>query len=198
MKRNRLAVAAGAAVLLVTPSAVDAQSPCSIEGSWVVGWNDATGAGVESDTLIPLDPAGNRLAYRGSITNPSLWTPFAPNSAVLGTIVGTFVRNGPRAYKFTLIMHAAEAQPVGTPGRARRTTFAVASGSAECVKENTLSMKGTFAVFSAIDVPEMGIHNQDKDYDGFPDADETPIVSLPIELVSKRVQVKEPYPPTPQ
>jgi len=196
MNRYGFTMAAVAAVLLFTPPALEAHAPCSIEGSWVNAWNDATGAGVESDTLVPLDPAGNRLAFRGSITNPLLWTPFTPNSAVLGAIVGTFVRSGPRTYRFSVIMHAAEALPAGTPARARRTTIGVMSGSAECVNANTMTMKGTFAVFSAIDVPEMNIKNQDKDYDGFPDAGETPIVSAPVELVSRRVQVQEPYPAT--
>jgi hypothetical protein len=194
-KRFPLAIAAS---LLITPSGMVAQAPrCSIEGSWINGWVDASGSAVESDTLVPLDPAGARLAFRGTITNPSIWTPFAPNAAVLGTIVGTFVRTGSTAYKFTMIMHAAEALAPGTPGRARITSLAVLSGTAECADENTLVQKGTFAMFSAIDVPAMGIHNQDKDHDGFPDVGEMPIVSVPVELISRRVQVQEPYPATP-
>ncbi|MFN0165542.1 MAG: hypothetical protein ACKV22_03845 [Bryobacteraceae bacterium] len=183
-------MAAVAAVLLAAPSSARAEAPCSIEGSWITGFADPPGpAGLETDTLIPLDPAGHRLAYRGSITNPSLWTPFAPNAAVLSAFVGTFVRTGPGIYKFNMLSHAAEAPPAGAPGRGRTTSLARYRGTAECRGENTLVMKGTFTIFSAVDVPEMGIHNQDQDHDGFPDEGEAPLVSVPVELVSKRVLV---------
>jgi hypothetical protein len=75
------------AILLIAPSAVIAQAPCSAQGSRVTGFVDSSGAGIESDTLVPLDPAGAKLAFRGSITNPSIRTPFAPNAAVQGAIV---------------------------------------------------------------------------------------------------------------
>ncbi|MFN0172482.1 MAG: hypothetical protein ACKV22_39265 [Bryobacteraceae bacterium] len=183
-------MAAVAVMLLAAPSSASAEAPCSIEGSWITGFADPPGpAGLETDTLIPLDPFGHRLAYRGTITNPSVWTPFAPKAAVLSAIVGTFVRTGPRAYKFNMIMHAAEAPPAGAPGRGRITTLARYRGTAECRGGNTLAMKGTFTFFSALDVPEMGIHNQDQDHDGFPDKGEVPLVSVPVELVSKRVLV---------
>ncbi|MCC6486707.1 MAG: hypothetical protein IT364_04340 [Candidatus Hydrogenedentes bacterium] len=65
---------------------------------------------------------------------------------------------------------------------------------ATCVDDDTVEYQGTWAIFSAIDVPAMGINNQDKDRDGFPDPGERPIVVVPSQLLSKRVQLREPYP----
>jgi len=87
MNCKRFAMATVGAILLIAPSAVIAQAPCSAQGSRVTGFVDSSGAGLESDTLVPLDPAGRQTCFPGLDNKPLIWTPFAPNAAVLGTIV---------------------------------------------------------------------------------------------------------------
>lgn len=201
MNRKRFGIAMIAALLLASPAVVLARNrgPCSLEGNWITRFGEPPQWEplLIQESLIPVDPAGMKLSYTAGFPNPGLFMPFAPNTDSNGLGIGTFVRTGPRVYKFTIIAHAAEALPQGTPGRALLRWFWVYSGTAECLDDNTMVKKGTFAIFSFIDVPEMGIHDQDKDRDGFPDPGELPIQSLPWELIAKRVRVQEPYPVTP-
>jgi len=187
-------------ILLTTQAAVFAQNhrPCSIEGSWISNFGQPPGWEplLFEEILVPLDPAGAKLSFTGGWPNPGLFMDFAPGTDRAGLGIGTFVRTGHRTYTFTIIAHGSESLPKGTPGRALLRWFWVYSGTAECNNDGTMVKKGTFAIFSFIDVPGTNIHNQDKDRDGFPDPGELPIQTLPWELVSKRVEVQNPYPPT--
>lgn len=201
MQRKGMSVALVAVMLLVLPNGSMAQNarPCSLEGSWLQKYAEPPGMEplLFVESLALLDPAGQQLGYRGTAPNPLRWTPFAPDVDVAGDAVGIFVRTGPRTYRYTITAQGAEAPPKGTPARGQIQVFWVHSGVATCVDDNTVEYEGTWAIFSAIDVPAMGISNQDRDRDGFPDAGERPIVVVPSHLLSKRVQLREPYPLVP-
>ena len=121
--------------------------------------------------------------------------PWFPNSDFGGDGVGTFVRTGRNTYDFTMVTHLGES--LGLDARGEIQYFWVYSGTAECTDENTMVKAGTLAFFSAVDVPEFGLHDQDLDDDCFPDEGEEPFLCMPVQWISKRVQLTPPYEPTP-
>jgi hypothetical protein len=89
--------------------------------------------------------------------------PVLPSGRLLCEVLGRFVR----------------------PGQVLFWTF---TGTVECLDANTRKSTGFLAFYSNVDRPDLvvpplgifGVHDQDKDDDGFADAGEAPFLSLPL------------------
>lgn len=88
MKRKGISVAFVSAMLLILLNKSMAQnaSPCSMAGSWLQKYAEPPEMELLLfvESLVPLDPAGQQLAYRDTSPNPLRWTPFAANGGRCG------------------------------------------------------------------------------------------------------------------
>ncbi|MBI2929550.1 MAG: hypothetical protein HYY24_28130 [Verrucomicrobia bacterium] len=155
----------------------------SIAGAWVNTFDFPGDPNtlVQSEVILPLDPAGATYAATFGFANP------VQNAAdhTIGRPTGTYVRVGPNRYKFTLTW-ARGLGPTEFPGRAAYVTLHVLSGTAYLTDQGTLVNDGVLAIFAA---------GQDvAPRDGFPDEGEVPVAVVPWTFESKRVEVQEPYP----
>ncbi len=77
--------------------------------------------------------------------------------------------------------------PPGGFARGQILQILMFSGMTECLDQNTLYMSGIISNWSKVDRPDLGLHNQDKNDDGLPDAGEMPYFTLPFAFTYKRL-----------
>ncbi len=204
-----LVVVGALGVMLGTPWRTAAQDwnmdrPCNIGGSWL--GNFPAGGPYDipllvSETLTPVDPAGDRMAYVMRLLNTDFtFSGMFPETNVVSDLVGEAVRTDPNAYEVTVIGYGTKKpvlDGVAWAGRGQIQYIWVLSGLALCVDDNTVEHELQMSLYSGIDNPDFAfpwnpdeafpLHNQDLDGDGLPDEGETPIFSGPFSHVSKRV-----------
>jgi hypothetical protein len=160
-------------------------APCNPAGAYyTVHPVEGLGATV---TIIADDPACNSISCIQKIFNwnHTLGGMF-PEAVAASDTVGTGVRTGPNTWRVTIIRYA-------TDGAAKVVYMAVITGDFTFPDDaSVLERKGTWALY----LPE-----QDKDGDGWPDDDETPMLCVPDEGQMPRMKIlpmQEPMPlPTP-
>lgn len=179
-------------------------SPCNIAGTWL-GNFPATGSSSVplrvTETLTPIDPAGNRLAYVMRMLNSDItFSGMFPETNSVSDLVGEAARTGPDTYELTVIGYGINNPAldgvIGTD-RGQVQYIWVLSGLAQCIDDNVVEHDLQLSLYSAIDNPDFAfpwapgepvpLHDQDVDGDLFPDAGEAPIFSVPFSHVSKRV-----------
>ena len=138
-------------------------------------------------TIIANDPACNSISCIQKIfdMNHTLGGMF-PEAVAASDTVGTGIRTGPNTWRVTIIRYA-------TDGAAKVIYMAVITGDFEFPDDASgLERKCTWSLY----LPE-----QDKDGDGWPDEDETPMICIPDEGLMPRMKIlpmQEPMPlPTP-
>jgi len=138
-------------------------------------------------TVVPNDPACASITCIQKIfyMDHTLGSAF-PDVVSASDTVGMGIRTGPNTWRVTLIRHA-------TDGAAGLQYMALITGDFEFPDDASgLERKCTWALY----LPE-----QDKDGDGWPDEDETPMICMPDEGLMPRMKMLpmcEPMPlPTP-
>lgn len=126
-----------------------------------------------TDTIIPMDPAGNEMIFimtndnndpTGGATEP----PFS-QADHLTDYVGNMLRTGPNVWAYTGVGYGTK--KVEGQGMPEILYVGVVQGTVTSTEDgNALTTDGTFAVY----MPE-----QDTDADGFPDADQEPVWCSP-------------------
>jgi hypothetical protein len=160
---------------LTTPTSdpIEPWAPCHPAGSYYgVHPVEKLGATV---TLIANDPACSTVSCIQKIFNMdhTLGGGF-PDAVTASDTVGTGVRTGPNTWHVTLIRYA-------TDGAAKVIYMAVITGDFEFPDDASgLERKCTWALY----LPE-----QDKDGDGWPDEDETPMICIPDEGLMPRMKM---------
>ncbi len=176
---------------------------CDIAGSWV-GSSPAI-PGLYSipllvkESIAPTDPS--RMRFTG-VTAPqngdATLSGVFPDADQIPDSVGTYVRSGRRTYRFTTSAHLAKSPPPGTFDRSEILYFWTFTGTVECLDANTRKSTGFLAFYSNVDRPNLivpplgifGVHDQDKDDDGFADAGEVPFFSAAdFEFTFKRLRL---------
>ena len=205
--KSRVVVAAILAGFMLGASAsLLAQTPlpppaCDIAGTWV-GTSPVI-PGIYSIPLLitasvtPTDPFGKRFtaviaAVNGDATFAGL---FPDADRVLRDSVATYVRSDPGTYRFTVVQYFVKSAPAGSFDRGQILYFSTLSGMVECLDATTLRQSGMLSVYSNVDRPGLivpplgifGVHDQDKDDDGFADEGEVPFLFLPFDLTYKRL-----------
>jgi len=160
-------------------------APCNPAGSYY-GVHPVEGLGA-TVTIIADDLACNSITCIQKIFNwnHTLGGMF-PDAVAASDTVGTGIRTGPNTWRVTIIRYA-------TDGAARVIYMAVITGDFIFPDDaSVLERKGVWALY----LPE-----QDKDNDGWPDDDETPMLCVPDEGQLPRMKIlpmQEPMPlPTP-
>ena len=138
-------------------------------------------------TIIANDPACNSISCIQKIfnMNHTLGGMF-PEAVAASDMLGNGIRTGPNAWRVTIIRYV-------TDGAVKVIYMAVITGDFTFSDDaSVLERKGTWALY----LPE-----QDKDGDGWPDDDETPMLCVPDEGQMPRMKIlpmQEPMPlPTP-
>ena len=211
MKRNTwIFILLGLAIVVASPQ-LQAQinkTPgftCDIAGAWVgstppIPYLYSIGQ-VITATITPTDPTGKRLADRSQSVNldPTTGGMF-PDANRASESMATYVKIGPETYQFTMITYLMKSPPPGVFERDQILYFFTMNGKAKCLDANTMKLTGTVSNWSNVDRPDLvfppfgiyGVHDQDKDDDGLPDAGEVPIVSYPFEVTFKRLPQMRP------
>ncbi len=167
-------------------------------GTWIGNVFGPDGQGTELvlvERLMPLDPIAARLSYRAEPVNPL--GPFAPGVFDEATVVsdghGQLTRRSRNRYEGRWIGYVSEPPDLSAFTRGEVQWFFIIEFAMECGRE-TMTQSGLLHVYSAIDDPDIvfpplgisGVHDQDRDQDGFPDEGENPLVTLPFEKTSRR------------
>lgn len=118
--------------------------------------------------------------------------PFFPEADRAPGTVATYVESGPRTYQFTWIVYYVKAPPPGGFARGQILMFFTFSGTVQCPDANAMRMSGVLSNWSNVDRPDLGLHDQDRDDDGLPDAGEVPFFTLPFEFDFKRLPLMTP------
>lgn len=161
-------------IVLVTVSATlsadqgtAVKARCSIQGSWVSSftgpWDTAL---IMQETIIPLDPAGKKLAYTMHLVNPdaTFGFPFEPFSETdyVSDMVGEAVKKGKNSYEFSLIGYGVKEVEAN---RGEIIYIWTVTGTMTCVDgENKTDLVNLAVYFGS----------QDADSDGYPDEGEEP------------------------
>lgn len=158
-----------------------------------------------TQTITPSDLSGKRFNLIGDAGNGDpTFVGLFPDVDRIPAGVGTYVRTGPRSYRFTFLSYFVKSPPPGSFDRGEVRYFWVNSGTVEFVNSNTRIDKGILSFYSNADLPNVvfppfginGLHDQDQDDDGFADAGEVPFLCLPFEIICKRVPMTEPCTPS--
>lgn len=212
-------VLAGAAAVLVQSvqsdedeySALRKPNPTDydISGAWVCSSPAIPGVYLlpflGTQTITPCDPSGKRFNLMGDAGNGDpTFAGLFPDVDRIPAGVGTYVRTGPRTYRFTFVSYFVKSPPPGSFDRGEVRYFWVNSGTVEFVDKNTRIDKGNLSFYSNADLPDVvfppfgidGLRDQDKDDDGFADPGEAPFLCLPFEVLCKRVPLAEPCTPS--
>lgn len=191
----------GLAMVVATPQVLAQISgtpgfTCDIAGAWVGSSpaipNFYPNTMIVTTTITSTDPTGKKLVGVLQPANVDTASPpyFADPDRTPDT-VATYVRTSPRTYQFTWIAYYVKSAPPFHRGQ--MLTFFTYSGTAECLDANTVVLSGVISNWSSVDRPEYGLHNQDKDEDGLPDAGETPYSTLsPFGFTLKRLPLMAP------
>jgi hypothetical protein len=145
-----------------------------------------------TDTIIPMDPAGNTMIFIMSNDNndPTGGATEPPLSEVdhLTDYVGNMVRTGPNTWDYTGIAYGTK--KVEGQSMPEILYVGVVQGTLTSTEDgNAMTTDGTFALY----MPE-----QDVDGDGFPDADQEPVwCSPPGGFTITRMPIMPPCVPTP-
>lgn len=144
--------------------------PCKIQGAWIGYLKEPPGFPtlMIQETLTPLDPAANRLAYVVRLVNPdATFFGLDTEADYLTELVGEAVRAGRNTYDFSAIGYATKAVP---NNRNEIRYIWVITGSMECIDGNAKTDNVSISVFMA---------NQDSNEDGFPDEGQEPVLCIP-------------------
>ena len=145
-----------------------------------------------TDTIIPMDPAGNEMIFimtndnndpTGGATDP----PFS-EADHLTDYVGNMVRTGPNVWAYTGVAYGTK--KVEGQGMPEILYVGVVQGTATSTDDGSaFTNEGTFALY----MPE-----QDVNGDGCPDANQEPVYCSPPHVFTiKRMPVTPPCVPTP-
>jgi len=174
---------------------------CDIAGSWVGSSPPIPGFYsiplLVKESVSPTDPSRKRftavsLPQNGDATLGGLF----PDADQIPDSVGTYVRMGPRTYRFTSSAHFVKSPPPGTFDRSEVLYFWTLSGTVECLDARTRRTRGVLSFYSNVDRPDLivpplgilGVHDQDKDDDGLADEGEVPFFSsTDFEVTYKRL-----------
>lgn len=210
MKRiTWIIILVGLAIAVATPQ-VWAQndrtrgSTCDPAGSWV-GTSPPLPPFYKlptlgTQTITPIDPTGKRFTIVVQpTTGDSTFVGLFPDADQIRDSVGILVRTGPRTFRSTTTMYFVKSQTPGSIERSQVIYFWTSSGTIECVGD-TLVGTGMMKVYSNVDRPGLivpplgifGVHDQDKDDDGFADPGEVPFFSAPFGGPMKRLPLMEP------
>jgi len=190
-----LLLTASLSVITESSWAQDGEEPWSgwpLAGSWIT-WvppmEPTTEAAIVQETLIPLDPAGDRLAYRQQFVNtdPTFLSIF-PEADNQSHLVGEVVKTGRNTYEYTIMGYGFKNQPAN---RGQLKYIWVSNGITTLIDRNTRQNSDIY----------ISLYGPDKDVnpaDGFPDEDAEPDLCLgPMGGVMKRVQLMPPCVPPP-
>lgn len=145
-----------------------------------------------TDTIIPMDPAGNTLIFimRNDNADPTAGATEPPLSEAdhLTDYVGNMVRTGPNTWDYTGIAYGTK--KVEGQGMPEILYVGVVQGAVTSTEDgNAMTTDGNFALY----MPE-----QDVDGDGFPDADQEPVWCSPLGgFTITRMPIVSPCEPTP-
>ncbi len=163
-----------------------------LAGAWI-GWvppmEPITEPAIIQETFTPLDPAGDRLAYRQQFINadPTFLSIF-PEADNQSHLIGEAVKTGLNTYEFTIIGYGFKNQPAD---RGQLKYIWVSSGTTILTDRNTRQDTDLY----------LSLYGPDKDVnpaDGLPDEGAEPDLCLgPFGGVMKRVQLMPPCVPTP-
>ena len=162
-----------------------------VAGAWI--GNSPAIPGIYSVPLVgtvsvsPTDPSGKRFtaviqAVNAEVTFGGLF----PDAERHPDSVATYVRSGPGSYRFTWMVYFVKSPPPGVFERGEILYFWTFSGPVEFLDANTHKLTGVLSVYSNVDRPDLvvpplgifGVHDQDKDDDGFADEGEAPFFLL--------------------
>ncbi len=152
---------------------IEPWAPCNPAGSYY--GNHPVEPVAAAVTIIPNDPECRSITCIQKIyyMDHTLGGMF-PDVVTASDTVGMGVRTGPTTWRMTLIRHA-------TDGGAGLKYMALITGDFEYRDDvNAMERKCTWALY----LPE-----QDKDDDGWPDEDETPMICIPDEGLMPRMKV---------
>ena len=169
-------------------------------GVWIGNIFGPDGAGTELvavENITPLDAFGLRMLYRLEPANPL--GPFGPQLFQKATVVadghGVMIRRGRNRYEGRWIGYVAEPPDLDAFTRGEVQWFFIVEMTMEC-DDDMLTQSGSLHLYSAIDDPDaafpdlgiMGVQDQDRNQDGFPDKGELPLATLPFEKTSQRFE----------
>lgn len=190
-----LLLTASLSVITESSWAQDSEEPWSgwpLAGSWII-WAPPEGPVTEpliiQDTLTPLDPAGDRLAYRQQFINadPTFLSIF-PEADNQSHLIGEAVKTGLNTYEFTIIGYGFKTLPAD---RGQLKYIWVSSGTTILTDRNTRQDTDLY----------LSLYGPDKDVnpaDGLPDEGAEPDLCLgPFGGVMKRVPLMPPCVPPP-
>ena len=189
-----LLLTASLSVITESSWAQDSEEPWSgwpLAGSWIT-WVPPEGPVTEplivQETLTPLDPAGDRLAYRQQYTNgdPTFLSIY-PEADNMSHLIGEAVKTGRNTYEYTIIGYGFKNQPAD---RGQLKYIIVTNGTMTLINRNTRE-----------NTLYLSLYGPDKDVnpvDGLPDEGAEPDLCLgPFGGVTKRVQLMPPCVPPP-
>jgi len=163
-----------------------------LAGTWI-GWVPAmeptTEPAIVQETFTPLDPAGDRLAYRQQFINadPTFLSIF-PEADNQSHLIGEAVKTGLNTYEFTIIGYGFKNQPAD---RGQLIYIWVTNGTIIVTDRNTRQDTDLY----------ISLYGPDKDVnpaDGLPDEGAEPDLCLgPMGGVFKRVPLMPPCVPPP-
>ena len=160
---------------------IEPWTPCNPAGSYYgIHPVEKLGATV---TIIANDPACHTFSCIQKIFNMdhTLGGTF-PDAVSATDTVGTGIRTGPNTWRVTLLRYA-------TDGAAAVKYIAMITGEFEYPDDvDGVNRKCTWALY---------LPAQDKDGDGWPDEDETPLICIPDEGLMPRMKILPTVPLTP-
>ncbi len=174
---------------------------CDIAGSWV--GNSPPLPGIYSipllikESVTPTDPSGR--IFTGvvlPVNGDSTFSGIFPDADQGPAGVATYVRSGPRSYRFTWLAHFVKSPGPGVFDRGEILYFWTLRGTVQCLNANTRTVTGVLSFYSDVNRPELvvpplgifGVHDQDTDDDGFADPGETPFYAGEFGLTFKRLR----------
>jgi len=175
--------------------AQDSEEPWSgwpLAGTWIdliPPMEPVTEPCIIQQTLTPLDPAGDRLAFRQQFVNADpTFLSLYPEADHQSDLVGEAVKTGRNTYEYTIIGYGYKSQPAN---RGKLIYIWVSHGTATLVDRDTMEDTDIY----------LSLYGPDKDVnpaDGFPDEGAEPDFCLgPMGGVMKRVQLMPPCVPPP-
>ena len=210
MKRSVWVISLVALALVASPLWAQAKpamppSACDPAGTWIgtgppiPGFYDVTL--IVTLNISPTDNTGKRFTGIAADANgdPTFGGLF-PDADRISPGVTTAVRSSPGAFQATSIIYFTKSSPPGSFNRGQVLYFEYSSGTLTCPDGNTLVANGFLSVYSNVDRPDLvvpplgifGVHDQDKDDDGFADAGEAPFLRVPWTITYKRVPLLAP------
>lgn len=150
---------------LFTGDVAAAPSKCNIEGAWVSSftgplWNTPL---VMQETLVPLDPAGKKLAYTMHLVNPDATFGGGFPAEYMSDLVGEAVKTGRNEYEFSLIGYGVRGV---ADDRDEIVYIWTVTGTMMCSDGENKTDMVQLAVY---------LGEQDADGDGYPDDGEVPV-----------------------